>query len=466
MRKTISREWAYTLEKFSRLPESSRWISRYRVSYLVQYINLKTFNRIAYNFLLNIYLFFIHACSIFKGSVFQRTYQMQAGKVVFFLSQNITYLQHVVPIIEEYEREGIGHIILCPGAEYRAVYDFLIKTKADAGKLIRIENVGKRDPLIIFHLLLFPLLFIADYRKLSRLRLKNIGLIPADFAKFSLVRHIYEKRIVSWLKNIKALITANDHWMWESLLHDNAKAMGIQNYVVQHGLFGDVFYPLTGSHICVWGEFYRRKLIDEMGADESEVLITGSGYFDKLYNEYRNKKVKKKYITFMSQPFAKTPLRMGPGIYEQTVTWLNSLHPMVKKHGYQLIIKLHPRDRAEFYPQLKNCTFTKESLGEILSQTKLALTVNSTSILESSLLDVPVIQLFNPLFSQFLDLSTSGLSITVSSEKQMLEMVERLLSDEAFFNQTVERTREGQKHHFHHLGDSLKYFNDSLNRKR
>jgi len=454
----LSDEWAYTLEKFSAITGRHRWLLRYRVSYFQQYINLKTFNRIAYNFLLNIYLFFLHSISIFRGSFFQRSFLIRRGDIVFFLSQNITYLQHVVPVIKKYHEEGKNYIILCPGAELKPVRKFLVQSNAHAERLICVETVGKKRSDLIIRWLLFPLLFAVDYFQLSRLGLKNILLIPADFAKFSLVRHICEKRMDRWIPEIGMLITATDHWMWESMLHEKAKALGIPNFIIQHGLFGDVFYPILGSHICVWGEYYRNILIDEMGAAENEVIVTGSGYFDELYNAYSKKKTEKKYLTFMSQPFGKTPLRLGPGLYEQTVEWLNSLIPLAEKHNLELLVKLHPRDREQFYPQLKGFSFTKKSLPDILSQSRLAITVSSTSILESSLLDVPVIQLYNPSFSTFYDLSTSGLSILASSRQQLYELMEKLLSDEASYRQAVENIRRGREQHFFRLGNSLEYF--------
>lgn len=462
MEKTLSREWAYTLDRFSRASPGSRWLLRYRVSYFQQYINLKTFNRIAYNFLLNIYLFLTHAAWMFKGSLMQRSLDVRDKEIVFFLSRNITYLQHVVPVIKKYAGMGREYTILCPGAEYKSVRNFLLQSNADAGRLMPVERIGDKEFSALLKWLLFPLLFAADFIVLARLRLKNILWIPADFAKFSLVRYMYEKRIERWISKTGMLITATDHWMWESLLHEKAKACGIPNYLIQHGLVGDVYYPLIGSHICVWGDYYRNKMIEELGAEPAEVIVTGSGYLDELYHDFSKRKGEKKYVTFMSQPYVKTPLRMGPGIYQETVAWLNVLEPLLKKHHLTLLVKLHPRDRQAFYPQLTNCLFTKNPLPEVLSQTRLALTVDSTSIVEASLFNLPVIQLYNPGFYRFYDLSKSGLSIKVKSREELLEMIANLLGSERAFRQAVEKTKQGQKHHFYRLGSSLEYFDETI----
>ncbi|MGI6483973.1 MAG: CDP-glycerol glycerophosphotransferase family protein [Methanobacterium sp.] len=157
------------------------------------------------------------------------------------------------------------------------------------------------------------------------------------------------------------------------------------------------------TKIAVAGE-YTKKLLMERGVDETKIVITGIPRWDQLvntkiynFNEDNNYKTnQKKIILFTTQPLVES----GMWTEEDMEFFISNVVQIVGMNDkYELIMKLHPRDKKERYKSIlkkndleKYCIVTQNAnIYELLRKCDLLLTHICTTAIEAMILEKPVL---------------------------------------------------------------------------
>jgi hypothetical protein len=458
MRQFDITEWGESINLFNKATGKKRWMIRYRVAYTDLIVANKTGSRRYYNFLLKTFFLFRNIIKVFSAAFFRKSFLWEGKKTVFLVSANVTYTQHVVPVAEQFYKDGKDIILLCESLDRKDVEKFITtRSNIPLHLLHDIETIGRKSINDYISWLWLPFQMVYSLIEFYSLKIPGYFWVFTSFTRFAFIKHYFENRAEEWLvSGTEMLISANDHWRWESMLHDIATQRNVPNYVIQHGLLNELFYPMVAHRFCAWGEYYKEEMVRKFEAKPEEIIVTGSVYLDNLYNLSNNQKnlKKKQYITFLSQPYTKSSMLLGDGSYQRLILWLNKILPIAEKYGYRLLIKLHPRD-YEYYHSTVNCNeFSRKALSEVFSETELAITVDSAAIIEASFFDIPVIQLYEPQVRKYWDMSKEGLSIRVDSDEELCSTVEKLLGDASFRKAATDNIRNAYQRHFHSLGNS------------
>lgn len=231
--------------------------------------------------------------------------------------------------------------------------------------------------------------------------------------------------------------------MTEKYIWKSAEKLGIpsfaildqwMNYGVRFSEFGvanlkeydeqlrHVYLP---HKILVMDEYAKKKMVD-IGISNDKILVTGHPYFEYLKSiskqydkgliqEVRSKRLKSRnkefIITFVSEPITTTYRESGKdelywGYTEKTIfmEFIKALNKFAGKtnSNIKLIIRLHPKEAEDSYNELINLADGKhisvlidnEMPGlELIHASDLICGMSSMFLLESSILDKPIISI-------------------------------------------------------------------------
>ncbi len=249
--------------------------------------------------------------------------------------------------------------------------------------------------------------------------------------------------------NIGAVLTISSTYSMDGALNLVARAKGIPSFTVQHGLIAehDLFdhIPILATKKLVWGkatlEWYQK-----FGYPESRVSVIGSPRFDIIFNHKWCGKEKlhqilginqnQKIVVFGAQiihfsqiiaPIILEGLKSIPDLF-----LLMLLHPGEKPLPYQKL--------AEGYPYCKVVQFGNISLYDALSGADLFITYYSTAALEAMFFKLPVITVepMPPTFS----FGALGASLQVTNAVELHQVVHRVLNDETFRVNSINRYQD------------------------
>jgi len=226
-----------------------------------------------------------------------------------------------------------------------------------------------------------------------------------------------EECIRKKINNFDIIITTNDISSFERKVINISNNFGIPSIIVQHGYPANIgifqSIPILATKMAAWGKFTKDLLV-EKGAEEEKIILTGSPQFDEYITRKKDKKEKilkkynislstKKIILFTAQPFRyKVDENYDRLSLEEQKQIFDNLFDVTKELNLFLIIKLHPTNElsfeeiSEFIPVKKyeNNLILKHGQGDlfdIISICDISITYNSSTAIESMLLDKPVI---------------------------------------------------------------------------
>jgi hypothetical protein len=214
---------------------------------------------------------------------------------------------------------------------------------------------------------------------------------------------------------------------------EKARRIGIPSLSIQHGfILTDpsqtqvVGYKFTADKFAVWGEWYKKLLVEKSGIDPDRIIITGNPQFDIFPTINPKKSREEVYSYFKISPTKKICLlAMAASIYgnkpelirewphAKVIRFLSNIFKSVKDAGAELIVRPHPAEYAwnsvGWYKEaateaqlpiiLNNPLDTKApDLAEILSSVNVTITQQSTVGLQSVLLGTPAISVATPGF--------------------------------------------------------------------
>lgn len=217
-----------------------------------------------------------------------------------------------------------------------------------------------------------------------------------------------------------------------------AKSKKIPTLVIQNGIIyektGMGYIPLIADKMAVWGKISKEHLTNQ-GINPKKIVITGCPFFDKLekinikddsYKKFGLDK-NKKIIILATQAF---------GDLFSNKEFSNLAYVLIKilKNfpDRQLVIKIHPREKAEMYEKIiqetkaKNAYIIREDIEELINMCEALITIDSTVALQTLLINKPVIITnFLKRYSGF-PYVESGATIKANNEKELIKVLKNL----------------------------------------
>ena len=432
-------QWKHAIDAMDKLSLKLPWANRLRHPYYFSFKrNFKNGVKLYFSHWVEAFLFFFkHFGKIFLPHLPAPSPKEKGSNapILILLDNNTAYLNALLPLVKSLQQNN------------RAFECFIPKDKQAAVlKRLQQENISEVNLLDEDFFLpknYFTSFFKADFK--SRLDLlkwifgntKKKFFLFQHVWQYALQQHLYSNSIQQFLQTKKYLLGAGDHWFWDSLFYFEASKTDCQSIILQHGLMGEFNYPMHSKKYWVWGKHDYDVMLNDFKANAKELEIIGSAHFDTFAQKLNitQKTFERKSITFFTQPYFKYEA-LGTGLYTEVVNWFYELNAVAQKHNKQLLIKWHQLDNESLYPKFSDEIKTsKNNLAEVLAETCIGITVDSAIMFEAASADVPMIQLHHPNFERFIDFSKDGLTLKASSLNELQALIEKLLSDENYFNE-------------------------------
>ncbi len=271
-----------------------------------------------------------------------------------------------------------------------------------------------------------------------------------------------------WIReqHIDLLLLENEGGGWERSMLIASKLEGIPVLALQHGLITDdspahIFPPeaisQTGDYhspfyqvpekTAVYGPHYWRLLCQVSSYPPKSVVPVGQPRYDvmsrssELYDrgdflKRHGIEGKRGVVLLMTQPF----------LGESERYRLSELAARaVAGSGHALVVKPHPREKPGYYKNIVKAIVPDAILldpradaAEAIFASDVMVTGFSTTAIEAAVLRKPVVFVRTTAGSAE-SFIRSGLGIEVESEAQLRVTMDRLLSDDAFLAETLER---------------------------
>jgi hypothetical protein len=306
--------------------------------------------------------------------------------LILFPANSPATLDNLLPVYNNLHREDI----------------LIIKHK-------KVDNIHFKEVDSLISLKEVP--FYSSYRqrfllKKSHFLLRKMLFYKSDNSSFvnsiirkNKIKYLYYILLILIAKNaannilhnykIKILVSSSDHFPIEYALFSASNSLNINNYVIQHGVFGLSHYPFTCRYLFVWNNFIRDELINK-GAKPDTILISGMPCTDTMFrnrNMIDNKISPIKNILVLSDTQGRN---IYPGVYECFKEFLWDIIKLNLK--INIIIKLHPAEEISYYNEFKGKIQILNRSATLNSSLKLCdavLTIWSTAGLQAMILNKP-----------------------------------------------------------------------------
>ena len=209
------------------------------------------------------------------------------------------------------------------------------------------------------------------------------------------------------INNIKLLYTMVG--IMDESAHAAAYSKQIPIIIAQHGMGifrKGYFVSFDNQYFFAFGEAYK-KILEEKGVEK--VKITGTNIFDETINFKKKIKNKNKHILILTQPFCKDKI-LSRKKYKK---YLKIILKKLRKIGFkrEIVIKPHPAEKDlsiyENFAKEFNLKIIKSDsisdnqklLYKTISESFVVISFGSTTILDTIILEKPIVWLKIPEFS-------------------------------------------------------------------
>ena len=361
--------------------------------------------------------------------------------------------RHLDPVCAELTRRGAN----CAWLYERFAYGSWLRWRASgvrqwvcdqpSPESAELPQGASAEALTLYHIDLRPLL---------------LAWLDEQRAARSATQSAMTQQIVTALETLRptAIVVDQDGTPFARALVQLARARGIKTFVVQHGVpfvsFG--FAPLEADYICAWGETSRQQFLGWGIADE-RIFVTGSPAHDALKQPRSSRRGRQATSPARLAAATNMPERDAPPrfVLLPTVTPQDARPDLLAYHctseSYEsmlrmalgvvaelpeatLVVKPHPRDdhRALFkrlaakFPSLE-IVLHRGTLATALAEADCVLSCASTSGVEATLAQVPVVQLMPVGSLDLIDAAAWGLLGTARTADELHTLIDRALYD-------------------------------------
>jgi hypothetical protein len=457
MRTFQHKEWEYSLSVFEKLKNQKAYSERFRIEYAFHLINNRKFLKRAKAFLYYLSDFLYLTYTILKFQIFKPHRLEKISGNIFLISDSQVELQNLLPVISHAHQNSKDHLILCPAW----CYDILKRKipKELSGKLVIIQSLTDHKNVIRRAGNIISSVFkaIRDTLWFSTKKVKRSISFSTAFSRFAITDYYFRPILKKLMSKPASLIAVHDAWLWESIFFSVARERDIRSMVLQHGLTGDFNYPLFAEKFLTWGERDSNFMVQKNRALDTEVEMTGSPYMDSIrkgFSVNMDGAFELQNIIFLSQPFFRIP-SISQEDYQKILLAFYGLGDMAVSKGKRLVIKPHPLDRKKYYAtKPENVKWSHDTLLDALRSSCIAITVDSTSMLEAAMLKIPVIQITTPGMNRNNDFSATKICVQCD-EQSLHDEVKYLLNDRSYYKNRIEESQNALSCFFHNLGSSL-----------
>lgn len=218
-----------------------------------------------------------------------------------------------------------------------------------------------------------------------------------------LYREFYD-RVFEQNSAPQAVIAHNDFTTCSYLACVAAREAGASSFTLQHGFPTAEYFPTSADHYLVWGPRFRDFMMSRPGI-RSNVMVAGAPRFDELAKatksgamtwprreESRVQQTGRCDVVFFSQ--SHSPLFSE----DEHRLVLAALTPLLEDHRFNVVVRLHPQESERRFRRIsgfERITIAPPdlSLQETLSSADVAISCNSTAMLEAMAIEVPVVQI-------------------------------------------------------------------------
>jgi hypothetical protein len=353
-----------------------------------------------------------------------------------------------------------------------------INNYLDSKKLLNIEEIQKNiigEIEQLFNSDDISKIFIFDellyWEHIKKLLLETFKKRIHDYIlSISVAKSFFEQ------ENVKCVLTLNEIGETEkSILNvkNNLKPSillehGFATYIPETSKFDSLsFYHLLRDKIAVWGEPQKQYLIQNKKILPENILTPGSIKHD-AYSKNTPKKLKKKTLLFTSHPIMEVIGRGDTEMYLKLELFLKRLIETKNKFpDLDLIVKLHPSPDphhnyiSSFLKKLDpNITILHSTpILDLINQCDIMINVSefyspSTSILESIILEKPVI--YVSLFENELpfDFIKQGAVLSLSSDDDLEDPLKMILFDDLFRTELIKNSQKFLKFYLSNFGNA------------
>ncbi|MBF0541679.1 MAG: hypothetical protein HQK91_09560 [Nitrospirae bacterium] len=351
-----------------------------------------------------------------------------------------SYMTALEPLARSLHENGFKVCLLIPqeGLEWRAVKGLIgvikvVEIESFMTPEIRDGYVKNRKKAVIGWEKIKPLdFFITDLsplRDMMEIMPDQVKYVAAEIIPQTDAFMKCAANAIKFLKP-KAIFAARLKRITENVFCRAAKADGIPVYMLNHGHFGQDWFPLsignviTGvDKVIVWGENQRQSIINLFpGLSQDKIFSAGGIQWDRHIRKYCGSD--KPDIIELRRKISSILAQNGSSI-DQTIPWITitmdeGMRRMLPTffeavdglNGFHLFIKIRSDESIEDYSRfVNNTTFPVTiitwdmdiSLHEILYSSLLAITFASTSNIDGLCTGTPVLTLMLDKESQRAD---------------------------------------------------------------
>jgi len=213
-----------------------------------------------------------------------------------------------------------------------------------------------------------------------------------------------------------------------------AKRLGLRTYVISHGFIVSnertiFFSPHNMDEVISWGPM-SNNIIREICGENVEIVPLGNPRYDKLFKDYQNAERDSPSSGFKITYFSHSHV---PDAEEKYIAAAKGIMRIRDEFpDIEINIKLHPYENDEIYRNYFDHRFSEfsiindhigTSLPSIYKNTDLALSIDSTTLLEAMLFGIPGIQLGLSEHGVLSDYYKYGATILVKDEDTLIEKI-------------------------------------------
>ena len=226
---------------------------------------------------------------------------------------------------------------------------------------------------------------------------RKFGTFAREIAGAVLAEPAFRILLTAWRPS--CVVSSSDMWPVEFQLTNQATNMGIPSAVIQHGVVGHLWWPFVARYYVLWGDQFRRQMLD-FGAPGERLLLGGMPASDDLFGQRWKSKANINpgnatagwVCLILSQTHG---LKLDPGLGEAFRQFLQEMLPSQPHIRWK--VKLHPSEDRTFYEQLGKEVYTRLEIcppsmqvEEAILASDVVTTLYSTAGLEAMMLERPL----------------------------------------------------------------------------
>jgi hypothetical protein len=207
--------------------------------------------------------------------------------------------------------------------------------------------------------------------------------------------------------SLQAVVTHNDFTSLSYLAGEVARRQGIPDFTLQHGFPSQEYFPASASHYLVWGRAFEQAMKIH-ALNGTRFVATGAPRLDAIAvkKEKRSAAREKLLGLRLIAPQKLNLLFLSQGhsaafSVEDHGKIINLIALLARQDWLQVLVRRHPQESgAPSSAHLAGAVIVPReiSLVDAVLASDVVVSVNSTSMLEAALLQVPVLQLALPGF--------------------------------------------------------------------